>query len=978
MPSALAQSTYYWDPTGAGSSTTGAGGGSYNWDAISPYWFNGSTDTTWTSGKAAYFAGQMGSVNVAGNITTGGIITDPAAWGGSSYVITDNGAIGQLAVGAGGISAGSSVQIGSSKLQLVLSASQTWSAGPGANLYVAGPVNSAYQLNVAGLGNTTIGGSINGGGNFTMNGPGALTLSATGSTIGNLTVNSGAVAATTLSNSNALGGASVTLNGGTLSLTQGAVAGYTTTIPTLTAGGGVLALNASANSTTLGITNLVRPANDGTLLLQPSSGNLFTKEKFTITKINGSGSATAIYSDGTNAMLPGYIIVQTAPTGGYPYGNFASISGGAIMRATYDSGNINSSDGIVWDAQGGGTNVLGGSVNPYALTVESDATSVHLNGNTLTIGNSVTLPGGLILNGGNISGPGTLAFAGEGFVYAGRGFATISANLSGSHGITISGLAALILSGTNTALTGPMTLNGAMVKVETDNNLPSATSPLVFNGGTLAFTATSGVVADSRSITMNPAGGAINVAAGGAIALSGAMSGVGPLTIGGGGAVILTGTNSNSGDTTISGGTLQLGDGTAGHDGFLATSRITNNAALVYSLYGNQIPTYPIGGTGSVTKSGPGTLVLPYSNTYTGSTAITGGTLQIPATGALANNSSNKVLVAKDADGVFGDGIGDAAIIRNVAANGTYAGLGSAITNLGTGELPTTADILGGNASAQADVSMTWRTRTAAEKTQAGGGLISEILNLDGLVLSGGGSHHGSLQTDMFVLEMSYDPNSLLSIWGLTESQAVAQDCLYLGYLDLGEDGLLGGTGLNADHWSRAVDGNFGGMPNFVGNHAYNSSYFVLGDYGVDTTNHVVWAVVDHSSQFAVVPEPSTFALLTIGGICLLGLAWRRNQRAFFVGNRVPQAHGAKDSEMQRERKRFRMMSALPQRQGAASAVKCKGRKGQQPCKCLGRSDGSGTRTKCLNSRTGSVRNRHARREVAENIAKTTTSSIHI
>ena len=100
---------------------------------------------------------------------------------------------------------------------------------------------------------------------------------------------------------------------------------------------------------------------------------------------------------------------------------------------------------------------------------------------------------------------------------------------------------------------------------------------------------------------------------------------------------------------------------------------------------------------------------------------------------------------------------------------------------------------------------------------------------------------------------MSYDPSQLLSIWGLTEAQAVAQKRLRLGYLDLGADGLIG---IGDDTWTRAVEGNFGGTPNFVGNHAYNSSYFVLGDYGVDTTNHVVWAVIDYSGQFAAVPEP--------------------------------------------------------------------------------------------------------------------------
>ena len=39
-----------------------------------------------------------------------------------------------------------------------------------------------------------------------------------------------------------------------------------------------------------------------------------------------------------------------------------------------------------------------------------------------------------------------------------------------------------------------------------------------------------------------------------------------------------------------------------------------------------------------------------------------------------------------------------------------------------------------------------------------------------------------------------------------------------------------------------------------------------LGSYGVDTAHHTVWAVVNHNSQFSVVPEPSSL-ILAIGGM---------------------------------------------------------------------------------------------------------------
>ena len=207
------------------------------------------------------------------------------------------------------------------------------------------------------------------------------------------------------------------------------------------------------------------------------------------------------------------------------------------------------------------------------------------------------------------------------------------------------------------------------------------------------------------------------------------------------------------------------------------------------------------------------------------------------------------------------------ALTAPVAQNGSYANLESKpTTTTGSGGYSMVGSIAtilagtnGSSGSAQM-VSMQWRTQTQAERT--GPGLLSDVVDLTGMSLDGSGTG----QTCPFVLQMTYDPD-LLPGGAAKEAARASGRHILLGCLDqvTGE-------------WENAIDGDIGtANDDFVGVGAWSGDT-TLGDWGVNTANHTVWAVVNYDGDFAVVPEPSTLALLAAGAIGLLGWAWRRRR----------------------------------------------------------------------------------------------------
>lgn len=126
---------------------------------------------------------------------------------------------------------------------------------------------------------------------------------------------------------------------------------------------------------------------------------------------------------------------------------------------------------------------------------------------------------------------------------------------------------------------------------------------------------------------------------------SGAIAGTTSLTKSGAGKLTLVTTNTYTGATIINGGTLQIGDGVT--DGSIAsTYGIVDNGSLVFNVAGHYVNSIPIGGAGLVTKAGAGIMSLN-TNTYTGSTIVSGGTLQLDQPTAVIQvlNSSTNYIV---------------------------------------------------------------------------------------------------------------------------------------------------------------------------------------------------------------------------------------------------------------------------------------------------------------------------------------------
>ncbi|MBW7894308.1 MAG: autotransporter-associated beta strand repeat-containing protein, partial [Opitutaceae bacterium] len=247
---------------------------------------------------------------------------------------------------------------------------------------------------------------------------------------------------------------------------------------------------------------------------------------------------------------------------------------------------------------------------------------------------------------------------------------TFSGIISGDGGLEKTGTGTLSLSGANT-YSGGTTVTAGTLQGDT--------------------TSLQGNIANEALLVFDQAGSGT---------YAGVVSGTGNLLKSGAGTLTLSGTNTYTGATTIDTGTLQLGAANALGDSTAVTVNASGSLALnaanetVGSIAGSgaiNLGSYIltsggtdasttfsgiISGSGGLEKSGAGTLTLSGSNTYSGGTTVTAGTLQGDAASLQGNIANSAQLVFDQAgSGTYADVIsGTGNLLKSGAGTLTLSG----------------------------------------------------------------------------------------------------------------------------------------------------------------------------------------------------------------------------------------------------------------------------------------------------------------
>jgi fibronectin-binding autotransporter adhesin len=653
--------------------------GGNNWSGVDPAG-NSIPTYAWENTEiSATFSGTETAVNLSGKVIAHGL-TIASGTGTCAFNGVNN---PSLTITVGGITANGNVTINS---PVKIGGQQTWTVASGKTLTVNGDLHTIISpLTITGSGHTYLGGSIDGGGAANLGGmaPGSITKS--GSGVLHFT-GAGTTYAVPLSAS------------GSISFDQS----------------GTVAANYTS---TISGTCVVMKTNPGTIILSGSN--------------NYSG--TTLISGGA---------LQADNGVGLPSSRFLRLNGGVLQSnsAVTFTRNLGTSNGTFeWTSSGGGFSAGAG---PMAVRVNGGTSTISwgTSGNvikgtlkfgSLTSTNVVTFQNGINMTGSTrtfdvVDNPNSTADWAEisGVVTYGTGTA----------GITKTGDGTLFLSATNT-YNGTTTFGGGALQATIGTGIPS-TSFFKLDGGVYQ---SNGTYTFNRSLGTSGSTFQWTANGGGFSAGSGAMT----VNIGGGSATLNWGTGVGSGIM----GALKLNSSTSNYgltfqnpinlNGGARTIDVGGNTATITSLISDSV------GTGSLTKGGAGTLVLPIANTFSGNLSVTGGMLVGSVFNAYGPMSSSRAISVSGGGTLslpFSDMLGTyTSAIPSVTLNN-----GAVLNASGTHQAFNTLSLSSGTLSAAGDAGV-----------PGSGGWGS--WNLDSLVTSSGTSLIGGTDSSASVTLQSGD-----------------------------------------------------------------------------------------------------------------------------------------------------------------------------------------------------------------------------
>jgi len=616
---ALTGPVYY---TGAMATATWKNTGWGSWRQGGTRWTSAGSTSTWQNRETlAVFGGSGMAVNLFGTVIAHGMVIEPGSTGYSFAGGTG------LTLTGGGISAAESITLGT---PITIGAPQTWNVDAGKSITVNQPIHTVVSmLTLTGAGDVTINAKIDGGGVLNTYGakPGSVNKK-----------NTGALTLPGTSYDN-----DFSLQAGTLYVTP--AGGATVSFGGAFYGSGAMVID-SAGDVWLGkgasdYYGKITRASGGALHFQPDAGVMGTYRGV----IDGTGDVVQDGAGTTGLAATNTYTGQTrirngalrATIGqGIPADGFVSLEGGVLESAgttTFTRSLGTSGAAFQWAGDGGGFSAGSGSmivrINDGAETLTWGTNVGNEIVGTLKLSSTSARYVTDFQNGIDLGGADRTIHVADNPDTSGD-YAQITGAISGDGaGIVKTGDGTLLLTRNNT-YTGATTIRGGVLRANAGAGLP-ADSYLVLDGGVLeshgtaSFTRTLGASGSGDRVCWGSGGGGFSAGTGAMTVRINNTTGtinwgtsVGAEIVG----TLMLSSKSARNVTTFENG-INLG-------GAARTIHVEDNPGYTtdYAILSGAIS----GDAGcSLTKTGPGKLHLTGSqgNTYSGTTTLTGGDVEL-------------------------------------------------------------------------------------------------------------------------------------------------------------------------------------------------------------------------------------------------------------------------------------------------------------------------------------------------------------